>query len=205
MSEAIAARTESSLNSKIDEGWASAFGAYESTSSTMNNTSQDGSDTTVMCSAIAVGENREGQRPNLPFQNETQASPTREIKLASEGSAHVCNTQASAPGQIGDCFAKCTEGSHTRNSSSGLPRDSKPTSSSSYLSLTPSISPDFDPPPPKGDGVQKKGVSQPTATPSGNGIVIGVAVPAPAWCGDSLEDLVCWTRQLDFDVAVEGF
>lgn len=30
-------------------------------------------------------------------------------------------------------------------------------------------------------------------------------VPAPAWCGDTLEDLVCWTKQLDFDAAVKGF
>lgn len=30
---------------------------------------------------------------------------------------------------------------------------------------------------------------------------------APAWCGDTtiLEDLLCWTKGLDFDAAVEGY
>lgn len=31
-----------------------------------------------------------------------------------------------------------------------------------------------------------------------------VPVPAPAWYGDTLEDLVCWTEQLDFST-VEGY
>lgn len=33
----------------------------------------------------------------------------------------------------------------------------------------------------------------------------GDVVPTLACCGDTLEDLVCWTKQLDFDAAVKGY
>lgn len=48
--------------------------------------------------------------------------------------------------------------------------------------------------------LSKKGCSDWSSTPPASPF-------ARAWCGDnsSLEDLVCWTKGLDFDAAVEGF